>query len=356
MDDVVSIKVIAIFVLLVIALAFGVVPIVFIARSRSFQDPDRKARIHRVIACLNSFAGGVFIGISLIHLLPEVRYLIKKAIEEKGNTYNFNWAELTVACGFFTVVFVEQLVHICQEKLNNGLSDEEVPFAPHESAPDMYISEKRNTDVKTTSDHEEVEGRQDSELRRRSFSSSVVSNASVSTCSHSHHHHTIEELVFDHGHLTPSRAVILLISLSLHSVFEGLALGLQLDKKDLIDIFIAISLHKGIEAFTIAIGFAQITASLALKYTSTILFAFMSPVGIAIGIPIALSSEDESGGASANGTLVNGILQGLATGTFMFVTFIEILPNELGTRKDALIKFFFIILGFTAITLLNALE
>ncbi|XP_072040684.1 zinc transporter ZIP1-like [Amphiura filiformis] len=362
MEELTSIKIIGIFVLLFIALAFGVLPIVFIARSQLFQNLERKDRIHRVIACLNSFAGGVFMGIALIHLLPEVRDLIKKAIEEKGNTYNFNWAELCVACGFFTIVFVEQLVHICQEKLNDGLSEEETPFASHGNEF-IYTDDIKNGDVKTSSTDEGdqndlMDARGDHLKKRRSSavsSTGVVSNLAESTCSHTHH--TIEELAFDNGHLTASRATMLLISLSLHSIFEGLALGLQLEKNGLTDIFIAISLHKGIEAFTIAVGFAQISATLTLKYISTIFFAFMSPIGIAIGIPIALSSENDTGdGSSATGTLVNGVLQGLATGTFMFVTFIEILPHELNSRKDPLIKFFFIILGFSAITLLNALE
>lgn len=294
-------------------------------------------------------------GISLIHLLPEVRLLLVQALGGEDK-YHFNWAELCVACGFFLIVFVEQMVNICQDKLSNDPPEEEVPFA---SQHGTFGPEVTSDAIKTTSGEEEVIQDSDSDhvaLKKRR--SSGTSERSCTSASSRHAPYTIEEYAFEHdGHLTPRKAMILLVSLSLHSIFEGLALGLQLDKKDLTDIFIAIGLHKGIEAFTIAVGFAQIKSTLTLKLISTICFAFMSPIGIAIGIPIALFSENDTGeGSSETGTLINGVLQGLATGTFMFVTFIEILPHELHNRKDALVKFFFIVFGFTAITALNALE
>ena len=284
MEVLINIKVIAIFVLLAIALVFGVLPIWFIVRSSAFQNHERKHRLQRIMACLNAFAGGVFMGISLIHLLPEVRLLLVKALGGEDK-YHFNWAELCVACGFFLIVFVEQMVHICQDKLNNDNPEEEVPFASQHGT----FGEVTSDAVKTTSAEEEVIQDCDADLstlkKRRS---SGTSEKSCTSASSRHAPHTIEEYAFEHGHLTPRRAMILLVSLSLHSIFEGLALGLQLDRKDLTDIFIAIALHKGIEAFTIAVGFAQIKTTLTLKLISTICFAFMSPVGIAIGIPIAL--------------------------------------------------------------------
>jgi len=44
--------------------------------------------------------------------------------------------------------------------------------------------------------------------------------------------------------------------------------------------------------------------------------------------------------------LVNGILQGLACGTFLYVTFFEVLPHEFNKPKDRLLKLLFVIVGF----------
>lgn len=367
MEDITSIKIIAIFVLLVIALAFGVLPVVFFVRSTAFQDPERRGNLQRLIGCLNAVAGGVFMGISLIHLLPEVRQLIVDSFELKGKEYSFNWAELCVAGGFFMVVFVEQIVHIWQEKLTEQYPEEEVPFAASDQigyGTDEDSSKDQDTRLTKTSLLDES---QESELtssqlaKKRNLSTPpLVKSLEASTTSSSRRGSekllSLEDFAFEQGHLTSGRAMILLISLSVHSIFEGLALGLQLEKKDLTDIFIAIALHKGVEAFTIALSLAQIKSTKTLKFLCTTVFAFMSPIGVAIGIPIVLASEDETGVGSAQALLINGVLQGIATGTFMFVTFIEILPHELNTKKDRLVKFACIIVGFSAITLLNALE
>lgn len=369
MEDITSIKIIAIFVLLVIALVFGVLPVVFLVRSTAFQDPERRGILQRLIGCLNAFAGGVFMGISLIHLLPEVRQLIVDSFELKGKEYSFNWAELCVAGGFFMVVFVEQIVHIWQEKLTAQYPEEEVPFAASDQigyGTDEDSSKDQDTRL-TKSKTSSLDESQESELtssqlvKKRNLSSPpLVKSLEASTASSSRRGSekllSLEDFAFEQGHLTSGRAMILLISLSVHSIFEGLALGLQLEKKDLTDIFIAIALHKGVEAFTIALSLAQIKSTKTLKFLCTTVFAFMSPIGVAIGIPIVLASEDETGVGSAQALLINGVLQGIATGTFMFVTFIEILPHELNTKKDRLVKFACIIVGFSAITLLNALE
>ncbi|XP_022079431.1 zinc transporter ZIP1-like [Acanthaster planci] len=333
-----EIKVVAIFTLLGSALLFGLVPVCLFSKS-SMMDPKHKARLGRVVGWINAFAGGVFMGIALIHLLPEARQLLMDAFQMQGTMYHFNWAELIAACGFFLIVFVEQIIYLCQERLRNDEASEEVAFSDKDTSK-TYTAEtssKPDTDVKSLMPDAGTDD---------TGGKTVLSPANT----------TEEGPLNLPMRLTSLRAVILLISLSFHSIFEGLAIGLQLTRKDVIDIFIAIALHKGIEAFTVSISFAQAYLSQTAKIVYCVVFSFMSPLGVAIGIPIAMSTREQKAAVSGSSLMLNAVLQALATGTFMFVTFIEILPSELNSKKDGLLKVAFIIFGFAAISALNALE
>jgi len=79
-----------------------------------------------------------------------------------------------------------------------------------------------------------------------------------------------------------------------------------------------------------------------------LVFAVMSPLGIAIGISV-MEAE------LAAGALIQAILEGLAAGTFVYITFMEILPHELNSAGQQLLKVLFILLGFTIMAALTFL-
>ena len=55
--------------------------------------------------------------------------------------------------------------------------------------------------------------------------------------------------VFVHS---PFRSVLLIIALTFHSLFEGLAIGLQQELGKLISIFLAVVVHKAVMAFSLS--------------------------------------------------------------------------------------------------------
>ena len=71
-----------------------------------------------------------------------------------------------------------------------------------------------------------------------------------------------------------------------------------------------------------------------------VVFAVMSPLGIAIGIGV-MEAKLEAG------ALIQAVLEGLAAGTFVYITFLEILPHELNSPGKQLLKVLFILLGFS---------
>ncbi|CAL4091940.1 unnamed protein product, partial [Meganyctiphanes norvegica] len=72
-------------------------------------------------------------------------------------------------------------------------------------------------------------------------------------------------------------------------------------------------------------------------------FCVTSPFGLGMGMGI---SELEQ---TLTIAVISGTLQGIACGTFLYVTFFEVLPHEMNNGENRLLKLLFIILGFTAV-------
>ena len=65
---------------------------------------------------------------------------------------------------------------------------------------------------------------------------------------HANHSHGAD--IFNHSAF---RAVLLIVALTFHSLFEGLAIGLQKELGELMSIFIAVVVHKAVMAFSLGI-------------------------------------------------------------------------------------------------------
>ena len=70
---------------------------------------------------------------------------------------------------------------------------------------------------------------------------------------------------------------------------------------------------------------------------------------------ICLGEFINSAGEEVSRDTASAILQGIATGTFIYVTFFEILQRELGTREPELLKIVMTVLGFVLIALVRML-
>ena len=141
--------------------------------------------------------------------------------------------------------------------------------------------------------------------------------------------------------LEPSkvRAAILLTALSVHSVFEGLAVGLEDSSSKVFKLFSGLILHKSVLAFSLGMSLVSSNMSTKETFFSVLGFAVASPIGIAIGIGV---SQEE--GLFTLG--LSTVLQGLATGTFLYITFFEVLPLEFNCRRWRLQKVVSLLLGF----------
>lgn len=123
----------------------------------------------------------------------------------------------------------------------------------------------------------------------------------------------------------------------------GLAIGLQQVSGQLISIFTAVIVHKAIMAFALGLNMAQSRLSWRSFLISVFIFSIASPIGMGMGI--ALTDLKQSLGRD----IANGVLQGLSGGTFLYITFFEVLPHEMNNSQLRLPKVVAVILGFACI-------
>lgn len=78
----------------------------------------------------------------------------------------------------------------------------------------------------------------------------------------------------------------------------------------------------------------------------SIIFAAMSPLGGAIGLIV---SQSVTGGTAL---ILNGVLQSIAGGTFLYITFFEIIPKEFSIQGNPVLKLLAVIVGFMVVATL----
>ncbi|XP_014283106.1 zinc transporter ZIP1 [Halyomorpha halys] len=226
------------------------------------------------------FGGGVLLATTFLHLLPELREGLENS--NLGDLPEI-LPELLMCLGFFLMYFVEELGHMM---LGTDHHD------PN--------SEKR----RLCEDHE--------------FNT-----------------------LWTEG--TPLRAVMITLAISVHQVFEGLAVGLEGHSNQVWILTGAIAAHKAVIALCIG---AELSSAPFWGATTLIsIFTLATPVGIAMGIILS--------GGTAMG-LTAFILQGMAAGTLLFVIFFEVLrPEGNGSIKNYMAT----LVGFIAmLTLLYFFE
>ncbi|XP_013886937.1 zinc transporter ZIP3 [Austrofundulus limnaeus] len=274
-------------------------------------DQDKATRYRRALALCNSFGGGVFLATCFNALLPAVRDKVGDVFKQLQVSGDYPLAETMMMVGFFLTVFVEQAVLTFRKEKPSFI--------------DLETFNAGGSEVGSDSEYD----------------TPFISSDGGHTHGHRHGHFRPNEL----AGAGPLRLAGLVLALSAHSVFEGLALGLQEDSAKLRGLFLGVAVHETLAA--VALGVSVTKASLGMKDAAKlgVTVSLMIPLGAVVGMGI------ESAQTLA-GAVVSVLLQGLAAGTFLFVTFFEILSRELEDKQDRLLKVLFLILGYAVLALL----
>ena len=162
-----------------------------------------------------------------------------------------------------------------------------------------------------------------------------------------------DEVHYDHHHIGADqlqgvRSFLLLVAMSCHKLFEGLAVGLQDSSSEVWSLFLAIIIHQCVISFSLGIQFAENLQHPRRAVLFIFIFAVMSPVGAAIGTGLTEGSAGHAGAMN----IASAVLQAISAGVFLYVTFFEVLGREVGCDHNIL-KVILILVGYAVIAVIQ---
>ncbi|TMW61927.1 hypothetical protein Poli38472_010990 [Pythium oligandrum] len=302
-EDVTVFKLVSLVSIWVVGLAGGLLP--SLVASRQQHSP----LVKHVLSVLNAFSGGVFLAGGFFHLLHSA---IENPALQRWSTmddgrYEFPYAEMFCTIGFLGLLLLEQAAHARMDD-HERRSDEEL-----EHDRDIHDS-----DATASDDYMESFDDEDDDPEAQTLKSFTRKKTKKHSHAHSHGSGHSHMVMSGNGGNSPAVALVLFLALSFHSVLEGLGIGAQ--QTSAWGVFLAIVLHKGLAAFALGSGMVQSSLSRAHVIAYMVLFSFMSIIGIIVGWIIAADSSEDSAAA--------GICVALASGTFIYVAVMEVIPQE----------------------------
>ena len=139
---------------------------------------------------------------------------------------------------------------------------------------------------------------------------------------------------------------ILMLALSVHSVFEGLALGMGKDMTSTLDMVIAICIHKGAAGTSLGISLVKtFPDNFRLCRLLILIFALATPLGVGIGMAVVNA-----------GDIYDIIFSSLAAGSFLYIACSEVIIEEFSIPGNRYWKLLAFLLGAAIITLLWFLD
>ncbi|KAM3824832.1 zinc transporter ZIP1 isoform 1-T5 [Vipera latastei] len=299
--------------LLLVTLLCAFIPLWLFRRPGSALNSGSLGPQRKTLSLVSSFAGGIFLGTCLLDLLPSYLANLNEALDDLHVTLRFPLQEFILAMGFFIVLVLEQVVLAYKDPSGSLEETEALLSSASHQQPSLQGPAWPEGSQRPPLAWDRLAGER----------------------THVH---------VDFNAHSAIRLVVLFLALSLHSVFEGLAVGLQEDGAQALEICLALLIHKGAIAFSLSLKLLQGRLRPRVVAICLVAFSAMSPFGIGLGV--ALTEVP----MAALSRLSRSVLEGLATGTFVYITFLEILPHELGSSEQRILKVIVLVLGFALIT------
>lgn len=316
-SNVLTAKIVTMVCLFAISMLVGCIPLLISLKFDWFtksSDPNLRSSNQLVMGLL-AFGGGVLFATTFMHLLPEVDDNIE-LLQDAGEIPDMPifLAGLIMCSGFFMMYLVEELVHLYINSRENKIENSKTtkPFSLRRSITEAEAPE------------------------------AVSSRKEIETVNHEGHSHLVVNNFSEDSIVSALRGLLIVLALSIHELFEGLAVGLESSVVNVWYMFGAVSAHKYIISFCIGVELLAANTKRWLSIVYIFTFSFMSALGIGIGILLV------GGAGAAEAGLYSVILQGLACGTLIYVVFFEVWKRSAG-----LLQFVCALLGFAVMTSLE---
>lgn len=283
-------------------------------------------------------------------------------------------SQMTICVGFFFVYFSEELSHWFITRLQDEPCITNLKKISPSVTPLEPLNDKRKSNAFIIDD--EYEKKKDNEAKRirelkedvlsldedhenivydsLSLNSEVVKENEKNIKLNKEVEKNVEEVV-EHEIKTRQqimRWVFVVVGLSMHAIFEGLAIGLQNSKADIWYLFVAVSIHSATILFCMGLELLLAKTKTTYIFLQMLILALSSPFGITLGLLFTIKSDMETKAKSAAVVL----LEGFSAGAILYITFFEVLNREKERRVYRIYRAMCILGGFALMAFLQYLE
>ena len=370
MDSTILLVIAALVIYVIMSICGLIIPVCII--SKKHQERSFGRGTERIISFCNCMAGGFFLGMCFMALLPFSQEKTKQVLDKFQVTTSFPLAEFTCIVGFFLIMTVEQVIQQCQDSKSSvhepmRMEDAErsrpnyYKTVRDESSSSEQLLSRSPPDVSPSENHSvltEVDPAQQvyQNVPMVTFKDEEEEMASPSVrpkirpavgakCSHQNHVETLLQQSKSGGKKSSRfRLFIFFLAISCHQLFEGMTLGLQADHMKMFHLFVGIVFHEALISFSGGIIVTRHNLSLSESVKFILLISAASPLGIFLGILIQHTP-------GAAGDFSSAVLLSISTGVFVFICFQMIHDELASSSKDRLAKIGFYFLGFALLSI-----
>lgn len=333
-------KLLAIVVLGLGSFMCGVLPMYCSRRSRE--------RYPGVLSSLLCLGAGVLLATAIVHMLPEIRGALNE------------YAEIVFCSGFFLMYAIDELLLFC----GIGAHDhgDQSTASPEQHSRAMYGVDEESDAASTSSRRERRYGANEDTKpllsQHRTASEASLIHRSVDCLANIESVAASTESRPDRRRSAPaadmqlSGVFGLLLALSMHSLLEGLAIGVQNSGPKVLLLLGAVSAHKFVVGFALGVELCMHGTRQRCSHVLQVLtFSLGSVAGIGVGMGLDGLNQTLT-------DLIMPALQGLAGGTLLYVTVSEVLPRErskrrLLSRSIGPLQFVAVAVGFALMSVLS---
>lgn len=303
-----ALRIASIFVILLMGFAGVSTPVFF-----------RKWSSSRIFTVARAFGAGVVLGTALVHVLPSAQSMLETALPDVE--YALSGALALVS--LVATLILEQIASLffaaahaasghtgcehggtCDGKVDAVASsseegtaasaqvvtvDESVPLPPQHAVPMDVVGHRFHHHHQRTHEHK-VPGMTHEDARKAAHASVVA--------------HVLE------------------VGIGIHSVIIGMAMGASSDVGEVRALMIALSFHQFFEGIALGVSIVEAKLDRAKRWIGIGVFALAVPVGISIGIAIAATAQS---GHTVDVT--QGVLDAISAGILLYMALVDMVAE-----------------------------
>ncbi|KAF7458489.1 ZIP Zinc transporter family protein [Cryptosporidium felis] len=337
---------------------------------------------------INVFAGGTLLTLALCHLLPEAEDLVRA----HNMTLTFIGVEIPIVAyltlfGLTVILFFEKALFSQQDVAQFHMHDHSFPHKRdhhhhhHKDPGCVGISSRASAanDMRKRDPSEPAAQKllpssmcdansfniqlEDPEVNKLGIKTPLISSITSSSSEllpnaqqpHTQSQHAVSstEAGFGLGSVlepnsgSSSNVYFLVSALSVHSIFEGMLVGISKSHVSVLTITLIIIAHKWVEGIAVSAGIKK-HPEISKRVTNQLLgsFILMSPLGIILGQLFSF----------INSPIINVVLTCVSAGALLYVALGEMILDEFNCGENRKQKFLLFLFGILLVSIINVVQ